>query len=122
MIDWRAVADAIAPWWPTIAITGVSAIWGYLAGKYRALARGALDNAAVALDMLTQMELARDPGREVHERLARVMEAQMIRLDGPPVSPSERRAAAMGMTAALIENIRVAGLTLVAEGTNDDEA
>ena len=68
-------------------------------------------------DLLDAMEMAQDPGREVHDRLARAIEARLVITDGPRLEPGHRRAAAQAIAAQLIDDIRRANLELEAKET-----
>lgn len=88
------------------------AVAAWLAKRARDEAAHAVDTALILLDMLEVTEEARDPGREVHERFARELEAGMVKDAGRANVPM-RRAAAMAMAANMIDAIDRAGLTLV---------
>lgn len=101
------------------------ALGGYGLSKARhaaGLARAAAEAAEVALDALDRMEEAHDPGRDVQNRLAAVLEARMIfTSDGPAKPmPEARRAAAQAMAAQIIVDIRRADLVLSKGDANDD--
>lgn len=71
-----------------------------------------LEQTRVAFDQLDMLERARDPGREVHDRLAFALESGMIATSGPRVEPAVRRATAQLLAAQVIEDIRRANLEL----------
>lgn len=116
-------------WLPSVSSIIISVIAGVTAGFSIAFTRRlqrrldwANDNAEVALDILEQMEWARDPGRDVQNRLAAVMEATMISTSGDPDKPmpEARRAAAQTMAAQIMLDIRRADLVLAKKDPPDD--
>lgn len=89
-----------------------------LAARWRRRAQVEHQAHLETMDAMDLMTRAQDPGREVHQRLAAAMEAGIIRTGGPTIpEPAARRAAAMAMSAALLENVRRAGLRI----TLDDD-
>ena len=83
-----------------------------MAITWRRRANLAMDRADSYLEQLDLMTAAHDPGRDVHERLARVIEASLVKNHGGP-DPAGRRTAAMGVAEAMLTAITSAGLEVV---------
>lgn len=101
---------SIAVLWAGIAINAVS-FW-----RNRRLVGEVHDTARLALDALDAVEQSRDPGRDVHDRLARSFEARLILTDARDQAtpdPALRRAAAQTFAAQVIEDVQRANLALV---------
>lgn len=115
-VDWDLISRAATLVLPVVYLA--LATWAVLeVRKWRKLAEGALDTAQVALDALDRMEEARDPGRDVHTRLAAALEASVIvHSDGPPrPDPAMRRTLAMAMAGDMIAAARRARLLIEPE-------
>ena len=82
--------------------------------RYRRLAHRMIELNRELLERLELALQAQDPGRDIHERLARMMEATMVKSEGLP-DPAGRRAAAMAAAAGIIETVTSAKLRIVAE-------
>lgn len=119
--------DGVLTALPTILCIVAGGVTGYCVARTRhaiQFAHDALEQTEVALDLLGQMEEAHDPGRDVQNRLAAVLEARMIVTGGsterPPIEA--RRAAAQAMAAQFIADVRRADLVLSKNNAHDEVA
>lgn len=111
MIDWTIVL----PWVPALLYgLGLGYFWASNR-RYRRLLDDVIDTATIALEILAAMEQAQDPGRDVHERLARALEPTVTLPPSFDNRPDEagRRALAMERAALVIDAMRRANLRLV---------
>ena len=109
------ILDALR-WVPIITSFVALGIALYTARIVHRRAEAEHQHALDAEAALDAMVVAHDPGRDVHQRLAAAMEADIIRSGGSAKpDPAARRLAAMAMATKILETCRNANLQVVDE-------